>query len=94
MDFIIDNVTVSSALDGFNETDAAKYVDYVKKRASDPVKSIVVKLCDDGKFDVDYTLQGEKFERIRRITGYLVGSIDRWNNAKRSEERERVKHVL
>ena len=55
--------------DGFDETDAAKYVDYVKKRVSDPVKSIVVKLCDDGKFDVDYTLQGEKFERIRRITG-------------------------
>ena len=33
-----------------------------------------------------------KFERIRRITGYLVGSTDRWNNAKRAEERDRVKH--
>lgn len=32
------------------------------------------------------------FERIRRITGYLVGTMDRWNNAKRAEERERVKH--
>ena len=94
MDFIIDNVTVSSALDGFNETDAAKYVDYVKKRVSDPVKSIAVKLCDDGKVDVDYTLQGEKFERIRRITGYLTGDLTSWNNAKRSEERERVKHVF
>ena len=31
-------------------------------------------------------------ERIRRITGYLVGTLDRWNNAKRAEERERVKH--
>lgn len=35
-----------------------------------------------------------KFERIRRITGYLVGTTDRWNNAKRSEERDRVKHGL
>ena len=35
-----------------------------------------------------------KFERIRRITGYLVGTIDRWNNAKRSEEGERIKHGL
>ena len=32
------------------------------------------------------------FERIRRITGYLVGTLDRFNNAKRSEERDRVKH--
>jgi ribonucleoside-triphosphate reductase len=32
------------------------------------------------------------FERIRRITGYLVGSLDKWNSAKRAEERERVKH--
>ncbi|MBE6897865.1 MAG: anaerobic ribonucleoside triphosphate reductase [Ruminococcaceae bacterium] len=34
-----------------------------------------------------------KFERIRRITGYLVGTTDRWNNAKRAEERDRVKHM-
>ncbi|MCL2634397.1 MAG: anaerobic ribonucleoside triphosphate reductase [Oscillospiraceae bacterium] len=37
---------------------------------------------------------GVKFERIRRITGYLVGTIDRFNNAKRVEESERVKHKL
>lgn len=37
---------------------------------------------------------GEKnFERIRRITGYLVGSLDKWNTAKRSEEKDRVKHL-
>ena len=34
------------------------------------------------------------FERIRRITGYLVGSLDKWNNAKRAEERDRVKHNM
>ena len=34
------------------------------------------------------------FERIRRITGYLVGTTDRFNNAKRAEERDRVKHGL
>ena len=33
-----------------------------------------------------------KIERIRRITGYLVGSLDRWNTAKRAEEKDRVKH--
>ncbi len=38
--------------------------------------------------------EGLGFERIRRITGYLVGTIDRWNNAKRAEEQDRVKHTL
>lgn len=38
--------------------------------------------------------EGVKFERIRRITGYLVGTTDRFNNAKRAEERERVKHGI
>ncbi len=33
-----------------------------------------------------------KFERIRRITGYLVGTLDRFNDAKRAEEKDRVKH--
>ena len=36
---------------------------------------------------------GVKFERIRRITGYLVGTLDRFNDAKRAEERDRVKHA-
>ena len=36
---------------------------------------------------------GPSFERIRRITGYLVGTLDRINNAKRAEEHERVTHV-
>ena len=35
---------------------------------------------------------GRPFERIRRITGYLVGTMDRWNNAKKAEEADRVKH--
>ena len=36
--------------------------------------------------------KGVKFERIRRITGYLVGTLERFNNAKRKEEADRVKH--
>jgi ribonucleoside-triphosphate reductase len=38
--------------------------------------------------------EGEKaFERIRRITGYLVGTVEKFNNAKRAEERDRIKHM-
>lgn len=36
--------------------------------------------------------EGVRFERIRRITGYLVGTTERFNDAKRSEEKDRVKH--
>ena len=38
--------------------------------------------------------EGVRFERIRRITGYLVGTIDRSNDAKASVVRERVRHGL
>ncbi len=38
--------------------------------------------------------EGPQFERIRRITGYLVGTLSRFNNAKRAEEKDRVKHGL
>lgn len=36
--------------------------------------------------------EGIGFERIRRITGYLVGTVDRFNNGKKAEEADRVKH--
>ena len=36
--------------------------------------------------------EGQKFERIRRVTGYLAGDVSRFNNGKRAEERDRVKH--
>lgn len=35
---------------------------------------------------------GTNFERIRRITGYLVGTMDKWNDGKRAEEKDRIKH--
>ena len=43
---------------------------------------------------IDMVGEGVGFDRIRRITGYLVGTTDRWNNAKRAEESDRVKHTL
>ena len=47
-------------------------------------------LCEKGK--TPNMGKGVKFERIRRITGYLVGTLDKWNDAKKAEERDRVKH--
>ena len=60
-------------------------------------KAKAIKGCDhvsvtiDGEWlEVDYHVM--PFQKIRRITGYLVGTVDRWNNAKQSELKDRVKH--
>lgn len=37
--------------------------------------------------------KGVHFDRIRRITGYLTGNLSTWNDAKKQEERDRVKHI-
>ena len=51
----------------------------------------------DGEFvDLTYNFKGRSdvpFERVRRITGYLVGDINRWNNAKLHELADREKHI-
>ena len=52
-----------------------------------------IRLTVDGDFVEPYvTYDAQDFERIRRITGYLVGTLERFNDAKRSEEHDRVKH--
>ena len=49
----------------------------------------------DGEFvELSYDFGSQPFHRIRRITGYLVGTLDRFNNGKRAEERDRVKHQI
>lgn len=46
------------------------------------------------KTSVEMVGEGVGFERIRRITGYLVGTLDRFNNAKHAEVNDRTKHSL
>jgi len=63
-----------------------------KEYGRDPV---ALSIAVDGDFvELDYDFGHVPFQRIRRITGYLVGTLDRFNNAKRTEESERVKHGL
>lgn len=46
------------------------------------------------KYYERYYYPTQKFERLRRITGYLVGTLDRWNDGKKAEEAARVKHTI
>lgn len=70
------------------------YIDRAQKLY--PEKTVeAIDLKIDGDFvDVDYHFADVPFQRIRRITGYLVGTLDRFNDAKRAEVRDRVKHGL
>lgn len=70
-----------------------EYVKYVEEKNPDK-KIAELNLNVNGDFvDVSYTFENDvPFERIRRITGYLVGTLDRFNDGKRAEERDRVKH--
>ena len=59
------------------------------------VEPVSIEIEFDGEFaNVKTNLGRRPFERIRRITGYLVGTLDRFNDAKAAEERERVKHGI
>jgi ribonucleoside-triphosphate reductase len=49
---------------------------------------------EDGFLCARFVKTHEHFERIRRITGYLTGTLEKWNNAKSAEERDRVKHLI
>ena len=59
-------------------------------RLIDPTEGRITFEGDDAI--LDYTYEAVPFERIRRITGYLVGTTDRFNDAKQAEEHDRVKH--
>lgn len=70
---------------------------YVRRaREIHPDKIILgIDIALDGDFaDLTYHWKTVPFERIRRITGYLVGTLDRFNDGKRAEEADRVKHSL
>ena len=87
------DVTVNG-LNDVSEQEIVNYIDYVQAQTKEKVNSLKLSATKDGQYDIRYELQPPKFERSRSITGYLVGTIDRWNDAKRAEEHDRVKHGL
>lgn len=88
----IGNVEVTIHGGDMSEPEVQEYIAYIHlKNEGRELQSL--DLAIDGEYvDLRYKLVPVPFQRIRRITGYLVGSTDRWNNAKRAEEGDRVKH--
>lgn len=75
-----------------NEIDS--YLDELKKQYPDRQIHSVEFRVDGAYVDVKYRYESVPFHRIRRITGYLVGDVEKFNDAKRSELNDRVKHSL
>ena len=69
------------------------YIEYGRKKYSDRIINGMTVKTDGDFVDLKYDFEPDvPFDRIRRITGYLVGTLDRFNNGKRAEEHDRVKH--
>ena len=90
---IVNNVDVRvEGISDISEHEIENYITYLEHQNDNKLGFLSISAAADGQITLDYELASPKFERIRRITGYLVGTTDRWNNAKRAEEHERVKH--
>lgn len=91
-----DGVTIFTDLDDITDQEVVTYRDTVIKHNGGTLKDVVkitVKDQGDGTVDISYDkLSTVKFERIARVTGYL-SEVSNWNDGKRAELRERVKHA-
>jgi hypothetical protein len=92
--YAIDGVIVTVKNGFIPEEEAIAYVRRGKGLYGKGLREIVATLdpLDSDMIDLEYKFDAAPFQRLRRITGYLVGTLGRWNNGKRAEERDRVKH--
>lgn len=93
----VDGVTVSVAYANANDARVSEREirAYIDRGNTQHPNSLVTGLSldvDGQDVGIRYELAPVPFDRIRRITGYLVGTMDRWNDAKTAEEADRVKH--
>lgn len=84
--------TTIYATEKLDEAEAGAYI--VKGRGYYQRELTIFAVVDGDEIELHYKIGPMKFDRIRRITGYLVGTLDRFNDGKRAEESERVKHKV
>jgi len=90
-DTVIHDIQVNISDDDISNEELIVYL--TQLQAKSKYKIISADITVDGDFiDVKTVVEPVPFDRIRRITGYLVGTTNRFCDAKRAEERDRVKH--
>lgn len=76
-----------------SEKEKNAYIEHIKKNNPHrQIEWVEIVIDDEGFANLTYSLAPVEFERIRRITGYLVGTTDKWNDGKKAELKDRVKH--
>lgn len=89
---VVDDVIVTSNQE-VSEEEILRYIGHIRKEnGGRNVQSLSLEF-DGDEVGLGYYLTPAHFEKIRRITGYLVGDMSHWNDAKASEENDRVKHA-
>lgn len=77
------------------EEELSAYKKYVKEKYPDEtIDELILSFDDEGYVNMEIHKHSVPFTRIRRITGYLVGTLDRFNDGKYAEQKDRVKHTL
>ena len=93
MTAVIDNINIQVHNEDIPEEEILNYIARGREKYGRSLNGIDIHV--DGEYvDLKYHVDALPFQRIRRITGYLVGTMDRFNNAKRAEEAARVKHSV
>lgn len=85
-------MTVEVAGGALPQEEIDRYVEHVQNKYPNRRIKKLSLLVDGDEVEIRGVFEHAPFDRIRRITGYLVGTMDHWNNAKRAEEKDRVKH--
>ena len=91
MEKVIDNVNVKANKE-LSDNEIKNYIHKVMKLDKGILTTLDINVDDKDNVELEYTFHNEPFYRIRRITGYLTGSVNCWNDAKKAELRDRVKH--
>lgn len=92
MEMVIDRCSIIVD-ENLPQEELQQYVARGREKYGQKLKGINIHV-DGDEVELTYDLDTVPFQRIRRITGYLVGTLDRFNNGKRAEEADRVKHTV
>ena len=88
---IIDGVNIKIVGEELPEEEIREYIPRVREKYVKRLKGLKLHPYVE-EIEIYYNLAYVPFNRLRRITGYLVGVLSRWNNGKRAEQQDRVKH--
>ena len=95
MTLVQDSVKITCDIEDMSKEEIQAYINRGRE-AHSTLKLIGVGITDakNDEVDVSYEYDKAPFDRVRRITGYLVGTLDRFNDAKRKEVEDRVSHEI